>query len=73
MKCPYKLNVPVELRTEDECDPECAWLVEDREHHSWSCALAVLAATQSNRTVAIPAIEFRMGSCLEAEKGDDTR
>lgn len=51
MKCPYKLNVPVELRTEDECDHECAWLVEDREHHSWSCALAVLAATQSNRKV----------------------
>lgn len=56
MKCPYKLNVPVELRTEDECDPECAWLIEDRSEHSWSCAMALLAATQSSRSVAIPAI-----------------
>lgn len=59
MKCPYKLNVPVELRTEDGCDPECAWLIDDREDHSCSCAVAVIAATQSKRKVAIPAIDIR--------------
>ena len=44
MKCPWKLNVPAEIRTDDECDPECAWLME-HAGSGFYCAVAVLAAS----------------------------
>ena len=45
MKCPWKLNVPSEYRADDECDPECAWLVERQEGRYTACAMAILASS----------------------------
>lgn len=47
MKCPFKLNVPVELRTEDGCDPGCAWLMRPYENNVQACAIAVIAASKT--------------------------
>lgn len=53
MKCPWKLNVPEELRTDDQCDTKCAWAVIDSPNEYTMgaddgpvirCAVAVLAA-----------------------------
>lgn len=44
MKCPWKLNVPANIRYDEECDPECAWLME-HDGDGRYCAVAVLAAS----------------------------
>lgn len=45
MKCPWKLNVPQEIRTDDECDPDCAWLVEPHGGGYGECAIAIIASS----------------------------
>ena len=54
MKCPWKLNVPAEIRTDDECDPERAWLMEF-EGGGRHCAIAVLAASGTETMGFCPA------------------
>ena len=44
MNCPLKLNAPAKIRTDNECDPDCAWLME-HEGSSLHCAVAVMAAS----------------------------
>lgn len=51
MKCPWKLNVPSEYRSDDQCESECAWLMKDHESKQY-CAMAALAS--SNRVTMKP-------------------
>lgn len=64
MKCPWKLNVPGEIRTDDECDPECAWLVVDSPNEYTGhgrpvlrCAMAVLAASSDSLVSSANCVE----------------
>lgn len=54
MKCPFKLNVPVEIRTDEECDPDCAWLVTAFMNNCAECAIAVIAASRTESMGFMP-------------------
>lgn len=64
MKCPWKLNVPGEFRTDDECDLDCAWLVVDSPNEYTGhgrpvlrCAVAVLAASSDSLVSSANCVE----------------
>lgn len=61
MKCPWKLNVPEEIRTDEECDPECAWLME-HEGIGKHCAIAVLAASGTEMMGFCPVNDLERGA-----------
>lgn len=48
MKCPISFANPDERGVWSDCDPRCAWLMEYGPRRAKVCAVAVLAASETD-------------------------